>query len=201
MDNSHIMFIKIEFSDDDLSSDDTGGNSEELDVPGEVEIDFDDDIGRVVMADTDNDDIPRVVIADTDNDDIGRVVIADTVINEEETSMSGIGEIHIGYEIVSIEECDLDKNENQKITDFMGTGCGCTVNKGKPCFDQFNETHYSTMRNNCAELDHISLDIVFISQIMANTNISDFLEIRGRKHQRQNYRTTFYHLSRKVSRK
>lgn len=96
------MFIKIEFSDDDLSSDDTGGNSEELDVP---------------------------------------------------------------------------------------------------CFDQFNETHYSTMRNNCAELDHNSLDIVIISQIMANTNISEFLEIRGRKHQRQNYRTTFYHLSRKVSRK
>ena len=32
--------MKIEFSDDDLSSDDTGDISEELDVPGEMEIEF-----------------------------------------------------------------------------------------------------------------------------------------------------------------
>ena len=41
------MFMKIEFSDD------TGDISEELDVAGEMEIEFNDDIGRVVMADTD----------------------------------------------------------------------------------------------------------------------------------------------------
>ena len=127
---------------------DTGGNSEESDVPGEMEIDFDDDIGRMVMA--------------------------DTVINEEGKSMSGIeelvlgadinGETHIGCEIVPIEECDLDKNENQN---FMGSGCGCTVNKGKPCFDQFNEIHYTTMHKHCAKLDHNSLDIVITCQIMA----------------------------------
>ena len=141
--------------------------------------------------------------------------MADTDINAEGKLLSDIGELVLEADInkdsenVAIEEFDLDKSEKQKIRDFMDTGCGCTVNKGKPCFNQFSETHYSsivlcvnkgkpsfnqfsethysTMRNNCAELDHNSLDIVIISQIMASTNISEFLEIRERKQQRKNY--------------
>ena len=108
--------MQIEFSDDDLSSDDTGDISEELDIPGEMEIEFD-GIGRVVMADTD------INAEGTLLSEIGELVL-EADIN---------GETHIDIENVAIEECDLDKSENQKIRDFMDTGCGCTVNKGKPC--------------------------------------------------------------------
>ena len=113
--------------------------------------------------------------------------------------------------LVRVEECEeqvqcdlneLDRIEDEKVKIFLENGCGCNLNKGRPCFDQFPETHYREMRNNCAELDHPSLDHVITGQIMAQIHTSELLEHRGKQleKERKHYRTHFYHLSKKVHR-
>ena len=104
--------------------------------------------------------------------------------------------------LVRVEECEeqvqcdlneLDRIENEKVKIFFG------INKGRPCFDEFPESHYREMCNNCAELDHPSLDHVITGQIMAQIHTTELLEHRGKQLEKEwkNYRTHFYHLSKK----
>ena len=42
-------------------------------------------------------------------------------------------------------QCDLNELhgiENEKFKMFLENGCGCSLNKGKPCFNHFPETLY-----------------------------------------------------------
>ena len=90
--------------------------------------------------------------------------------------------------------CEMTKEdevEDEKVKSFMRDGCGCNLNRGKPCFTLFEESHYRDSRNTFAELDHDSLDLVIKTQIMAHTRQS---KEDGKKHH-----TSFYHLSFKVS--
>ena len=137
--------------------------------------------------------------------------------NEERENIGDVIEMETGVEtdkdddVVRVEECEeqvqcdlneLDRIEDEKVKIFLENGCGCNFNKGRPCFNQFPETHYREMRNKCAELDHHSLDHVIIGQIMAQIHTSELLEHKGKQieKERKNYRTDFYHLSNKVHR-
>ena len=114
--------------------------------------------------------------------------------NEERENIGDVIEMETGVEtdkdddVVRVEECEeqvqcdlneLDRIEDEKVKIFLENGCGCNFNKGRPCFNQFPETHYREMRNNCAELDHHSLDHVIIGQIMAQIHTSELLEPKG----------------------
>ena len=52
----------------------------------------------------------------------------------------------------------------------------CQINKGHSCHSQYQE-----MRSNCQELRTKSVDFPVIGQILAHINMSDQLEIKGRK--------------------
>ena len=47
-------------------------------------------------------------------------------------------------------QCELHRIENEKFKMFLENGYGCSLNKGKPCFNHFPETHYHEMHNNLA---------------------------------------------------
>ena len=92
-------------------------------------------------------------------------------------------------EFVEQEATDADKAENEKIVKFMNSGCTCRFNKGKPCYTLFEESHYRSIRNSCAELDHDSLDLVVKAQIMAHINTFG---------NNSHCNAVFYHHSKKV---
>ena len=84
-----------------------------------------------------------------------------------------------------------DEREDERVTEFMTSGCECNFNKGKRCSTLFEESHDREIRNSCAELDHDSLDLVIKAQIMAHINTLN-------KGEGRHYNATFYHLSMKV---
>ena len=50
-------------------------------------------------------------------------------------------------------QCDLNelhRIDNETLKMFLEKGCGHSLNKGKPCFNHFPETHYHEMHNNLA---------------------------------------------------
>ena len=58
--------------------------------------------------------------------------------------------------LVSEEGCEelvqyeLHRIENEKFKMFLENGYGCSLNKGKPSFNHFPETHYHEMHYNLA---------------------------------------------------
>ena len=66
--------------------------------------------------------------------------------------------------------CDLrpqDEIEKKKIEAFCEQGCGCPEN----CSANYTLHHYKTLRSQCSELDHDTLDMVIMGQIMVNGRI------------------------------
>ena len=68
---------------------------------------------------------------------------------------------------VPVEARLLDEKEEEKVLKFVQDKCCCQLNNNSSCSDLFHITHYREMRNQCAELDHDSLDLVVMSQMMA----------------------------------
>ena len=58
-----------------------------------------------------------------------------------------------------------DVEEARKISTFLADGCKCELN----CFDYFSRAHYELVRSQCAELNHKTLDMVVMGQLMAFT--------------------------------
>ena len=61
-----------------------------------------------------------------------------------------------------------DEIEKKKIETFCEQGCGCPEN----CSANYTLHHYKTLRSQCSELDHVTLDMVIMGQIMALTSIT-----------------------------
>ena len=85
--------------------------------------------------------------------------------------------------IIICDQRPEDKKESETVEYFYQQGCGCP----EKCSSKFSLTHYTTLRSQCAELDHNALDMVIMGQLMALTKT--YLE----KHQ-----TTYMHLGEKV---
>ena len=104
------------------------------------------------------------------------------------------------------ERCDipvevrlLDEKEEEKVLKFVHDKCCCQLNNNLSCSDLFHITHYREMRNQCAELDHDSLDLVMMSQMMALMSNSTVNRRKGSKtEERSRPATSFMHLGEKV---
>ncbi len=58
-----------------------------------------------------------------------------------------------------------DAIEAAKVSTFMNSGCDCH----QSCYKLFTRSHYELIRNQCAELEHDTLDMVIMGQVMALT--------------------------------
>ena len=65
-----------------------------------------------------------------------------------------------------------DALEDEAVSHFMTSGCGCTKAKGKPCCEHFSQEYVTSRRQSCAELNHTELDMAILGQIAACSNIS-----------------------------
>ena len=72
---------------------------------------------------------------------------------------------------VSLELRLRDISEDQKVEQFMSTGC-CTKWKGKSCSLQFTKDYVKDVRLSCIELTTTELDLVIMGQLLACTNTS-----------------------------
>ena len=80
------------------------------------------------------------------------------------------------------------------------TSCGCKLNKGNPCCYLFSEEHVSSIRDSCSALDHQSLDLVILGQVMASVKTSQTIEHRGyTPNERERSITFFFHEGIKVT--
>ena len=85
--------------------------------------------------------------------------------------------------IILCDQRPENKKESETVEHFHQQGCGCS----EKCSSRYPLTHYTTLRSQCAELDHNALDMVIMGQLMALTKTN--LE----KHQ-----TIYMHLGEKV---
>ena len=67
------------------------------------------------------------------------------------------------------EHRSLDEEEEKKITEFINTGCGCTLNIRSHCSSVFSKKHYATMRADAFALTWNELNLAVMSEVMALT--------------------------------
>ena len=79
-------------------------------------------------------------------------------------------------EEVIVEATIYDREEEDKVANFLGTGCGYTLYFGGPCNKAFSAEHLQTIRSQCQDLDHTSLDLVLLGQIMATNSHSSTVQ-------------------------
>ena len=100
---------------------------------------------------------------------------------------------------VPLELRPVDEQEEDKIKRFVEIGCGCQSNSELNCSSLFSLSHYREIRNSCAELDHDSLDLVVMGQLMAlTTNSTTVTDKNDQAQERQRQSTVYMHLGQKV---
>ena len=104
----------------------------------------------------------------------------------------GEGEVVEGEEVVAssthLEQRPIDAEEERKISEFMESGCGCTMWKKGPCSRMFSREHYQTVRGDAAALSWNELNMTVMGEIMAPTMGS------------HKYTTIFQHRGRRICR-
>ena len=91
--------------------------------------------------------------------------------------------------------CSHDK----KLDNFLMKGCGCKLNNGISCYNIFDRSHYSNIRDQCDSLSKDELDLIVLGQIMANINSDDDVGPNSPKVYRLK-RLSFFHQGRRICR-
>ena len=90
-------------------------------------------------------------------------------------------------EEVIAEATIYDSEEEIKVANFLGTGCGCTLYFGGPFNKAFSADHFQ-------DLDHTSLDLVLLGQIMGTNSHSSTVQSSHQKSSiRKKTRMSYYH--------
>ena len=102
---------------------------------------------------------------------------------------------------MQIEQRGIDKEEEEKVTEFCSKGCGCLMQ----CSSRLSREHIRLMHVNVAALDRTAPDMTIVSQIMAFTNCSK-ISLHSSKHchqrkEREKYNTLCYHQGTRICRK
>ena len=97
---------------------------------------------------------------------------------------------------MSIEPRDIDTREEEMISLFVETGCGCQLYKKGPCIGAFTTDHIKTTRNSCAELDKESLDMLVLGHIVAMNVSSDLKKTTSKERLRSS--SAYFHQGIKV---
>ena len=93
-----------------------------------------------------------------------------------------------------VEATIYDREEEDKVANFLGTGCGCTLYFGGPCNKAFSAEHLRSIRTQCQDLDHTSLDLVLLGQIMGTNSHSSTVQSSHQKSSIQKKtRMSYYH--------
>ena len=92
-------------------------------------------------------------------EDLPSVVNTDTRVLE---AVQGLG-----TNDVFITFLPKDEREEQFVSEFVSSGCGCSKIKGKPCKEQFPLDHVKAVRSSCAELTHEQLDMLLFGQVLS----------------------------------
>ena len=108
----------------------------------------------------------------------------DTQINEHTTDLE-----------IAFDRREIDKKEEEIVKSFVVEGCACNLNGGNGCSKFFSQEHYQSMKNQCVELDHDSLDLLIMGQIMATTI---FEHTTRCDKERERVTTQFLHQGKKV---
>ena len=75
--------------------------------------------------------------------------------------------LHTMTDEISITPLPTDKMEEQLLSQFMSSGCGCSKADGKQCYQQFSAEYIKSVRASCAELTRCELDMVILGQLIA----------------------------------
>ena len=97
--------------------------------------------------------------SDDDLEDV-RELTKDELVQEAMTQLPTVSSVD--YDVR-----DVDTQEDDLVTKFMTSGCGCSQFSGKECSIQFTNEHVSQARGRCLELSHNELDIVLLGQLQA----------------------------------
>ena len=97
--------------------------------------------------------------SDADLEDV-RELTKDEQVQEAMTQLPTVSSVDYDVRNVDTQEDDL-------VTKFMTSGCGCSQFNGKECSIQFTNEHVSQARGRCLELSHNELDMVLLGQLQA----------------------------------
>ena len=86
---------------------------------------------------------------------------------------------------ITITDQPSDNFEEQAISEFILSGCGCSKGLGKPCCQQFPDDYIRTYHLNCIELTHSELDMIILGQLAACVNSSSVVSTVNRHAERE----------------
>ena len=79
-------------------------------------------------------------------------------------------------EEITITNMTSDKCEEEAVTEFMASECGCQ----RKCLDAFSKEYVASQRASCAELSRSELDMALLGQMMACIDNSSKVSTEGR---------------------
>ena len=89
---------------------------------------------------------------------------------------------------ITVTPLSTDTTEDQLVTQFMVSGCGCSKAQGKPCYQQFSQEHTASVRASCTQLSHAELDMAILGQLQACLNTSSAVSVQARHRETHNNR-------------
>ena len=95
----------------------------------------------------------------------------------------------------------FDVEEDQIITKFTESGCGCSAHSGRPYSTQFTVDYIKVTRLTLRELSKSELDCAVMGQLLAHSNTSVIVVTIERKHkpaQRVRQQQTFFNQGKKI---
>ena len=95
---------------------------------------------------------------------------------------------------MNLEHQPADITDDQAISEFWTSGCGCSKWNGKNCVRQFSISFIQEVRMQCQELSHSELDLIILGQLQAFMNNSDIVSVESRHKANSRVRQYFaYH--------
>lgn len=88
-----------------------------------------------------------------------------------------------------------EDNTTESLDTFLAESCKCQLAQNGPCSTLFPQEHFISMRENCAEMSRVELDMVVLGQLSAFTNNSQGVVTTSHhpfKSRKRSY-TQYYH--------
>ena len=118
------------------------------------------------------------------------------LVDTEERVSEALRNLHSIADEITITSLPTDLAEEDLVSKFMSTGCGCV----KRCSKQFSLEYVRSVRRQCTEQERAELDMAILGQLMASTNTSFTVSTVARhaESERQRSYTSFVHQGKPV---
>lgn len=102
------------------------------------------------------------------------------LVNTEERVQEALAGIDSVADEITITSLQTDIDERECVSTFMSLGCGCSKVNGRACSTQFSTEYVTSVRESCAELSRLELDMAILGYLVGGMNTSSTVSVVSR---------------------